>query len=188
MEEEKIRKQIKQKEENMKVSMYRKQLNLFLMTSRFNTSTRAENKLFRDKKNWENGCLYCAPEPVAQNIPFHSKLIVLEMDNDMNKIFGVGFLTNKPVIQKYSIYENNNYNRYNYMGKYRISRDDLNENEEEVFKALDILCFTGNTHMKRGQGLRTFPMKLLLRCKEVIDIPKFIENMFICRFSKKDAK
>ena len=182
-EEEKMHRLLIKKEENLKIKLYRPQMKVFLMTSRFNTTTRVENKNFREKKNWTNGCLYCTPEPISAKIPFYSKMVVLEMDNDQNKIFGVGFLVNKPVVQKYNIYNNNDYNRYNYVGKYRINREELTAQEEQVFAALDVLCFTGNNHMKRGQGLRAFPIKLLLRCKDLIDIPEFIEKMFLSRYS-----
>lgn len=182
--EEKIRLSLQKKEENTRAKQYIAQSNLFLMTSRFNTLTREQNKEFRNLK-WENGCMYCAPEPITEKIPFHSKIIVLEMDNDTNKIFGIGYITNKPFVNRYSVYQDEKYNRYNYIGKYRINREDLNQDEEYVFKALDNLCFTGNEHMKRGQGLKMFPVKMLLKCKHILNIPVFIEKMFSYRFSKK---
>lgn len=186
MEEEKMRVALLKKEENKKVKLYLPEIRVFLMTSRFNTSTREENQRFRERKKWNQGCLYCTPEPLPERIPFYSKILVLEMDNDQNKIFGVGFLVNKPFVNRYNIYENENYNRYNYVGKYRIPRKELTLQEEEVFAALDVLCFKGTEHMKRGQGLRSFPIKLILRCKPLIDIPDFIENMFISRYSSRD--
>jgi hypothetical protein len=188
MNEEKMQRVLFKKEENLKVKLYRPQMRLFLMTSRFNTATREENKRFRERKNWNHGCLYCTPEPISEKIPFYSKIVVLEMDNDQNKIFGVGFLVNKPLVNRYNIYANQNYNRYNYIGKYRITRDELTAEEEEVFAALDVLCFKGNTHMKRGQGLRAFPIKMLLRCRDLIDIPEFIEKMFISRYSSANLE
>ncbi|NBY41529.1 MAG: hypothetical protein EBQ66_11805, partial [Flavobacteriia bacterium] len=86
---------------------------------------------------------------------------------------------------KYSVYQENNFNRFNYIGKYRIERPDLNTEEEAVFKALDILCFTGNSHMKRGHGLKLFPLKLLLNCEKVLNLTEYIEKMFSSRFQKK---
>jgi hypothetical protein len=182
MEEEKLRVKQLKKEENLKVSLYRKEMRVYLMTSRFNTKTREQNDIYRTN-HWQNGCIYCSPEPISQKIPLNSKMVVLEMDNDTNKIFGVGMIMNKPY-NKCSVYEEQNYNRYNYIGKYRIKREEFNEKEEAVFKALDILCFTGNEHMKRGQGIRMFPLKMLLRCKDIVDIPDFIDKMFVSRFSK----
>jgi len=178
-----LRKKLEKRQENIKIRNFKSTLRTHLLTSRFNTETRKQNELYRNKK-WPNGCLYCSPEQISQKIPIDAKIIVLEMDNDMNQIFGIGLLTNKPFFNKYSIYTDENYNRYNYIGKYRITREELTEKEEPVFKALDILCFTGNEHMKRGHGLKAFPMKLLMNCSNTFEITTFIENMFKTRFSK----
>ena len=75
-------------------------------------------------------------------------------------------------------YENNNYNRYSFKGKHRISRESMNEKEEQIMKAFDILCFTGNYHMKRGIGLLSYPSAMLYRVSSVVDLVDFIYNMF----------
>ena len=186
-EEDQIRKRVEAKEERMKIANYRKSMRVFLMTSRFNTITRNQNEIYRHKK-WPSGCIYCAPEPITEKIPFNSKILVLEMDNDINKIFAVGMFTNKPFINKHKVYEDGNYNRYTYIGKHRILREDLHTKEERaIFNALDILCFTGNDHMKRGNGIKSFPAKMLIRTHSIIDIPRFIEHMFIERFQIKES-
>jgi hypothetical protein len=123
-EEEKIRKQIFTKEERKKVANYKKTMRVYLMTSRFNATTRIQNEVYR-KQKWPNGCIYCAPEPISEKIPFNSKMIVLEMDNDINKIFAVGMFINKAFINKYNVYVDGNYNRYTYIGKHRIKREEL---------------------------------------------------------------
>lgn len=178
-----LRKKLEKKQDNINIRNYKSTIRTHLLTSRFNTETRKQNEIYR-KNKWANGCLYCSPEQISQNIPIDSKIIVLEMDNDKNSIFGVGLLTNKPFFNKYAVYGDENYNRYNYIGKYRIEREDLTEQEEAVFKALDILCFKGNQHMKRGHGLKAFPTKLLMNCSKTFEITPFIENMFKTRYSK----
>jgi hypothetical protein len=182
--EDTLRKKLEKRQENIRIRKYKTTVRTHLLTSRFNTETRKQNDIYRSEK-WPNGCLYCSPEPISQNIPIDSKIIVLEMDNDMNKIFGLGLLTNKPFFNKHSVYTDENYNRYSYVGKYRIKREDLNSKEEAIFKALDILCFTGNEHMKRGHGLKAFPTKLLMNCSTVLEVTPFIENMFKTRFSNR---
>jgi hypothetical protein len=179
-----LRKKLEKRQENVKIRNYKSTLRTHLLTSRFNTKTREQNEIYRNEK-WQNGCLYCSTEQVSQNIPIDAKLIVLEMDNDMNKIFGLGLLTNKPFFNKHVVYEDRKCHRYSYIGKYRIKREDLNSMEEAVFKALDILCFTGNEHMKRGDGLKSFPIKLLMNCNNTFEITPFIENMFKTRFSNR---
>lgn len=171
---------LQKKQEAVEIKKYKLQQRIFVMTSRFNTQTRAENERFREK-HWKSGCLYCAPEEVSQQIPPLAKMVVLEMDNDQNQIFAIGLCANRAAVQKYTVYENHNYNRYNYIGKQRILRSEFNPTEEAVFKALDQITFFGPDHMKRGHGLKAFPTKLLVYCKSVLDIPTFLDNMFTQR-------
>lgn len=180
--EEVLQKKIQQKKDAAEIRNFKLQQRTFILTSRFNTQTREENERFR-RKNWGKGCLYCAPEQVSQTIPPQAKMIVLEMDNDKNQIFAIGMCANKSFINKYAVYQDYNYNRYNYIGKHRILRSEFTPLEEAVFKALDQLCFYGNEHMKRGHGLKSFPAKFLVNCKSVMDITSFLENMFVTRFS-----
>jgi hypothetical protein len=184
---EAVEKRIQKKQDTLKIQEFKAHQKIFIMTTRFNTQTRGENYKFR-KKGWKNGCVYCCPEEVSQKIPLQSRMIVLEMDNDKNQIYAIGMCSNKPFTNKYSVYQNNNYNRYNYIGKHRIWRNEASPLEEAVLKALDQLCFYGNDHMKRGQGLKAFPVKLLVNCKAVIDLPEFLENMFNKRFMKNSSK
>jgi len=176
-----IREKIKKRAVKKILKTYKKGLNQFIMTSRFNNNTWTENLQFR-QNNKENknkiGCIYCAPEKVAQYIPVESYMFVLEMNNDTNKIMGIGLVRNHSICNNFAVYKNGNYNRYVYVSKYRIDRSDMTEHEENIMKAFDILCFTGNRHMKRGQGLKAFPIDMLYKCRKVIDLVKFIGDMF----------
>ena len=176
---------IKKREENKHIKSFKTTLKTHLLTSRFNTVTRNQNNIYRDNY-WKNGCLYCAPVLVNKEIPQGAKLMVLEMDNDLNQIFAIGLLTNKPFISKFSVYEDHNYNRYNYTGKYRIIREECSEEEEAILQMLDFMCFKGNQHMKRGQGLTAFPLKILWKLSENFNLTEFLENMFRKRFSKEE--
>jgi hypothetical protein len=100
------------------------------------------------------------------------------MDNDNNKILGIGMVRNKPSIKKHCVYENGNYNRNVYVGNMRIDRVDMTEEEDTIMRVFDILCFTGNRHMKRGQGLKSFPTDILYRCSKKIDLVSFVTDMF----------
>jgi len=174
---------IEKKREAQIIKAYKSSQKIHIMTSRFNNATMRENAVFREK-NWKTGCMYCTPAKVSQSIPIDSKMFVLEMNNETNQIFGIGLCLNRSFIERYSVYDDNNFNRYNYVGKYRIARSELDAEEEAVFKALDMLCFKGSDHMKRGHGLRAFPPKLLYKCHDVFNIPEFIENMFVSRYKK----
>ena len=100
------------------------------------------------------------------------------MNNDTNQIIGVGMVRNHPIVNKYTVYSNGNYNRYVFVGKTRIDRSEMDEEEERIMKVFDILCFTGNKHMKRGQGFRLFPIEMLYRCSKKLDLVQFICEMF----------
>ena len=183
-----IRKKTIKRATNKILKTFKKSLNQFIMTSRFNNSTWSENNQFRqtinDQTNNKIGCIYCAPNKVAQYIQVESHMFVLEMNNDTNKIMGIGLVRNHPICNKYRVYKNGNYNRYVYVSKHRIDRTDMTESEETIMKAFDILCFTGNRHMKRGQGLMAFPIDMIYRCRTIIDLVKFIGDMFKERSAK----
>jgi hypothetical protein len=161
------------------LSEYKKQLRHFLVTSRFNNSTWEENQRFRDKLKDKIGCIYCSPDRISEQIPLDTIVFVLEMNNDTNQIMGIGMIRNHPKINRYQVYENGNYNRYNYMGKYRVDRAEMVSEEEQLLLAvLDTLCFKGNKHMKRGQGLKCFPIEILYRCKQKFDLLETICKIF----------
>jgi hypothetical protein len=151
------------------------------MTSRFNNHTWHENCNYR-KEQQHKGCIYGSPELNNKTIPIDSILFVLEMNNDTNKIMGVGMVKNKPICCKYSIYKNGNYNRYVFKGNYRIDRSEMTLEEIQIIMALDIVCFKGNYHMKRGYGLKAFPRKMLEKAKPIIDLEQEITQMFKLRF------
>lgn len=164
------------------VNEYKKQFRNYLLTSRFNNQTWTENIQYR-KRNSQLGCVYCAPDPISQVIPNDSILFILEMNNETNSILGIGMVRNHPIFNKFHVYENGNYNRYVYAGKTRIDRNEMTAEEDLIMQVFDILCFRGNRHMKRGQGLKSFPPDMLYRCSKKLDLVKFINNMFKTRLS-----
>lgn len=164
--------------------VYRKQIRLFkkdlrnqILTSRFTTATWNENEAYR-KKHSNVGCIYGSPDPITKSIMIDTNLFILEMNNDTNKIIGIGLIRNRPINGKLNVYCKGNYNRYTFVGRTRIDRSEMNEEEDLVMKIFDILCFRGNKHMKRGQGLKSFPTELLFILIKKVDLVKYIGNMF----------
>jgi len=98
---------------------------------------------------------------------------------------GIGMVRNHAIVNKHQVYSNGNYNRYVYVGKNRIDREDMTDDEETIMQVFDILCFKGNRHMKRGQGLKSFPVDMLYRCSKRLDLIQFVSEMFKSRLSKK---
>lgn len=161
----------------------------FIVTTRFNNATYNENVMYRTK-NTKTKCIYCAPEPITTKIPYDSVLFVIEMNNDINKTMGIGLVRNHPRVNKYSVYENKSYGRYTYVGTTRIDRSEMENDEEELMELLDLFCFKGNRHMKRGQGLRSFPTEILyeLHHEDSVDIHQLIGEMFKKRIKNKELQ
>jgi hypothetical protein len=176
----------KKKQEKKEATNYCKTMKSHLMVTIFNEKTRKENEMYREQKMPNGAAIYCSPLPVTASIPLGENLMVLEMNNDTNKIIAVGIVQNRPHIEKYSVYKdvNDSYNRFVYMGKYRIRREDMTPEEERIMKVFDSLCFKGNYHMKRGQGIRSFPAVVLWRCRSIINLVDFVEKMFRTRVNK----
>ena len=126
-----------------------------IMATRFNNSTWEENCRWREKNQF-NGCIYNSPVNIKDNIPLEISLFVIEMNNETNKIEGIGKIINYVhTDKKYKIYNDLNYNRYTYHGKLRINRDMI-RNKEKLEK-LEERLFKGKGHLKRGQGILNVP-------------------------------
>tara|TARA_Y100000389_G_scaffold163350_1_gene166580 strand:- start:57 stop:542 length:486 start_codon:yes stop_codon:yes gene_type:complete len=153
-----------------------------LATTRFNTITWDENCNYRQKKCL-NGCIYGTPKQITEELTLHIPIFVLEMQNDMNKIMGIGMIRNAVVIGKnHKIYSESFYNRYTYKGKFRIDREDLNKEELKVIEILDVLVFKGYRHLKRGQGITVVPT--WITNSKHINFIKLFREMFNSRYNQ----
>jgi hypothetical protein len=159
--------------------------NIHLLTSRFNSETWNENETYRNKMNI-SGCIYGAPLQVTHHINMMSSAYVIEMNNDTNRIEGIGSIRVYPSFSDpKSVYENKNYNRYVYSGKYRLDRDILVRHNPQLIETIEKLVFTGKTHMKRGAGLTKMSKKLLTDKRKPSDVHIIhdIRSIFIRMFS-----
>jgi len=163
-----------------------------ICTARFNKNTLIENIEWRKKTNKLTHCVYGAPSELKQTIKKDEWVIVLEMNNDINRIIGLGLVRNSPL--KYNkIYSCGNYNRYTYEGKIRVDLSNINndnlahveafvltEEERIVIRMLELSLFYGQTHSKRAKGICELPGRisslydfkgclkgLLLRCSRM---------------------
>ncbi len=168
----------------MYINDYKRQQKRYILTSRFNNSTWYENNSYRER-NPHIGCIYASPLMISSEVKPDSIIFMLEMNNDTNKIMGIGMIKNHPNSKQLNVYENKNYTRFVYAGKHRIDRSEMTEEELVIMLAFDTLCFTGNRHMKRGQGLLSFPVEMLCRCAKILDLVEFVTNMFKKRMSKQ---
>ena len=133
-------------------------INKYIATTRFNNKTYEQNILYKTRIGI-TGCLYGPPMKIKDTIPLDSYVYVIEMNNSINKIEGIGLITNKHVLDKnYRIYEDMDYNRYIYKGTNHVSVSKLtDEYEKRVIYVLEQLLFKGERHCKRAQGITVLP-------------------------------
>ena len=154
------------------------------VSTRFTNETWRENLNYRKNKNFK-GCIYGSPQEMSPNILINSNVFVVEMNNDENKIEGIGYIKNYTYTDKYyKIYSEGNYNRYVYKSKYYIDRDTILRYDENLIELLNEILFKGKTHSKRGSGFTKIPEKLLNSEKNK-NIKKLIKNIFIMHYSNK---
>ena len=148
---------------------------LYVCTTRFNENTWSQNNHFREKNNISTGCIYNSPYSLSIKIPEDMLIFVIEMNNSLNEIMGIGLIRNKPIEKHYKIYECDNYHRFQYASQFHIDRKCLPENITEHF---DKVLFKGKGHLKRGNGITKIPFKYLLSERERIRVEKKCEEIY----------
>jgi hypothetical protein len=135
--------------------------NIHLLTSRFNNDTWRENETYRERLKLD-GCVYGCPLRISKKIHTYAPAYVIEMNNNTNKIEGIGVIRNYPNFKEPAwVYNDNNYNRFIYSGRYRLSREMLVRYNENIIDIIEQICFRGKTHLKRGSGITSVPVKLI---------------------------
>ena len=105
-------------------------------TVRFTNKTYQENLEWKARKN-HKGCIYGLDTKVTNTVNKGSYIFVMEMNNDKNKIQGIGFIKNKNHIGKYhKIYKDGNYNRYIYKSSRRVDRKNLDREQKKTIRIL----------------------------------------------------
>jgi hypothetical protein len=127
-------------------------MNLLAVTH-FNNLTYSENRRWCKNKEYE-GCIYNCPVRIKESIPINSKIYVIEMNNETNKVIGIGLIKNRIYPKQNKIYSDNNYNRYTYLGKKWI---DYSLIDTETLECLEERLFKGKRHLKRSQGIAQVP-------------------------------
>ena len=127
---------------------------MYVATTRFNNKTYYENEVWKIKNNYK-GCIYSVPHRISSKIKPYKKIIVIEMNNDLNLITGIGCIKNHTFYNnKYKIHKDHKYNRYVYEGKVRIDRSELCL---DVLNHLEHLLFKTSQHQKRQRGITIIP-------------------------------
>lgn len=181
LEEKKIKKKRVKRRKNimnlLEKEFWERHPTHFLETTRFNQASMKINQQAR----WE-GCLYGNPRPLKKRQqPFR---LVLELNNDTNRIDGVGLISNKCLLRGKNtvfrdVYENRLFNQNVYRGSYRLDRSLLDEYSEislKIFQRLDEGCFHGFYHVKRGNSISKLPFIHILTIQKEfnVDLVDFI--------------
>lgn len=150
----------------------------YLACTRFNNTTYEENINYRNKNN--ELCIYGSTLKIRDKYPVGSLLFIIEMNNEKNKIEGIGLVKNLLVHDKrHKIYENSEYNRYIYRGKYWLSRDQINEFEPEILEICENILFKGKSHLKCRIGITVITEKLFIHWNyNLTELKCMIKNLF----------
>jgi hypothetical protein len=160
---------------------------LEIATTRFSDYTFKENRIWREEREYD-GCVYGTPLMMTSKIETGRPTLVIEMNNDRNRIEGIGFLFNHPCDDNYRrIYSNPNTNRYIYQGRYRLDRSAVRgDYYKKVLGTLDLLLFKGAGHSKRSIGITRLPAWLMFNTYDY-DFGDVIWEMFE-KYVKVDVK
>ena len=156
-----------------------------LASTRFNNVTFAENMAYRKKV--EVTVLYVPSIRIHQKYDIGTYMYVFEMNNEKNKIEGIGIIKNQVVYdKKYKIYSDSDYNRIIYRGNYWLSRDQLVELDSELVDIFEKMLFKGKSHLKRQSGITVITEKLTKKWDQDLDVLKRrVKNLFISVFKKE---
>lgn len=153
----------------------------YIVTTKFNTKTWTENCKYRNEKNIR--CIYGSPCEFPQKVDYGALAFVLEMNNDMNVIEGIGLIKNMPCGKQHNIYKDMNYNRHIYKSKYRLRRDELLKSDDKctLLNILEYIVFYEKNHLKRGSGFALLNQELINKKSheeiKKIKLPKIIQML-----------
>jgi hypothetical protein len=157
--------------------MLQKGERIFVAVTRFNDLTYSENVAWRKKHKWQ-GCIYGSGYPISPNIPKNSLIFVIEMNNEQNKIMGIGAIRNRvDRRQEICVYRSDTcHNRYIYQSGRRVDRDDIRDRLTLFW--LERLVFKGAGHYKRGRGISRIPWKRFGGKQHKKFIYSFVNGLF----------
>ena len=140
-------------------------------TVRFNNKTYIENLKWKQRKGY-NGCAYGLNKPLSIKIPTGKYIYIIEMNNEINKIMGIGKIKNIIIHSNRSrMYNEESLNNFIYKSPDFIPRLKIIETQpkgELVLKFLENLLFRGSKHFKRGQGCVILPWNRISTAGNII--------------------
>ena len=147
--------------------------------TRFNNETLGEHEAWM-RKHGRTGCDYGTPRLISPRILFGERMFVLEMNNETNRVVGVGMIRNIVSLSRYEIHGIHSYNRYLYEGQQRILVSKMTTVERVVIWIMERMLFYGSHHMKRGQGISLVPRAWDVN--PAISFTNCLRQMFLSRW------
>lgn len=150
----------------------------YIGLARFNDATFAENKRWRESNNWK-GCIYTPRKPISTKIPTNSLLVVIEMNNQQNKIMGFGLIKNyRHPQQRVFMYSGNwQSDGKPYHSDMRVDISEIKDADKEIVTAIEKRLFYGCAHYKRSPSqINTIDSK---KFTEPNKVDNFLRNLFI---------
>jgi hypothetical protein len=130
---------------------------------------------YREMEDWKTkhnhkGCIYNTPVRMTNLISPNKYLFVLEMNNTLNKIMGIGLIKKRTYYEPMykEIYSDYRLNNHTYKSKFHIKIYDADtatslledENDSQFIEdEFERLIFYGRSHLKRGQCFTRVPLK-----------------------------
>lgn len=158
-------------------------------TVRFNNKTYIENLKWKQRKGY-NGCAYGLNKPLSIKIPTGKYIYIIEMNNEINKIMGIGKIKNVIIHSNRSrMYNEESLNNFIYKSPDFIPRLKIIETKfkgELVLKLLENILFRGSKHFKRGQGCVILPWDRISTAGNNIKIKRLSYKCGKCGMKAKD--
>lgn len=155
-----------------------------LACTRFNNTTYDENITYR--KRYNENVIYGSTLKIRNIYDLGMLIFVAEMNNEKNKIEGIGLIKNLLVYDKrHHIYENSEYNRYIYRGNYWLSREQINNFNPEILEIFDNILFKGKSHLKCRIGITVITEKLFIHWNyELSQLKTMVKELFLHYYKK----
>lgn len=152
----------------------------YIACTRFNNETFQQNMEYRLKNNIK--VIYGSALKIRHTYKSDSIIFVVEMNNDLNRIEGIGLIKNNLVYNtRHRIYEHIEYNRYIYQGNFWLNRDLLESLDSDIIIIFDNILFKGKSHLKCRSGITIITEKLFTHWKDykLDELKEKLKNVFL---------
>jgi hypothetical protein len=155
----------------------------YIACTRFNNITYNENITYRNTH--QEIVIYGSTLKIREIYPLGCLIFIAEMNNDENRIEGIGLIQNLLVNDRtHHIYDNTEYNRYIYRGKYWLNRTQINQFDPIILEIFDNILFKGKSHLKCRIGITIITERLFIHWNyDLRDLKYKVKNLFIYYFT-----